>query len=408
MIRRLRIKFIGVSMLSILLVLSVIIGTINLFNYERVIEDANNILAILKEYNGSFPKDKDLLKRDENYKKSMSPEVAYESRYFSVLLDSNSGMFISVDTGKVVAIDEESAIQYAQKIWKSSKQEGFISNYRYVKQNLDGQIRIIFLDCRKNLSTFRSFLMTSVLVSVLGLVSVFILVVLFSKRVMKPVYESYEKQKRFITDAGHEIKTPLTIIDANATILEMEYGENEWIDDIQKQTKRLAELTNDLIYLSRMEEESNRLQMIDFPFSDIVSEMVMSFQNIAKTQNKIVISKIQPMLTYHGDEKSIRQLISILLDNALKYSNQGSEIVVSVEKQGKGIQFSIFNETESLEKERLDKLFDRFYRMEQSRNTQTGGYGIGLSIAKAVVTAHKGKITASSQDGKSLLITVNL
>ena len=242
--------------------------------------------------------------------------------------------------------------------------------------------------------SFQTFLVTSFFVSIFGVSTVFILVVLLSKRAIEPVAESYEKQKRFITDAGHEIKTPLTIIDADTSILEMEYGENEWLDDIQVQTKRLAGLTNDLIYLSRMEEKQTKTTMIEFPFSEVISEEAQSFQGLAKVKGKNFMVDIEPMLSLKGDEKTIRQLISILLDNAAH--------------KGKNIILSIYNTSQPLTKENIDHLFDRFYRTDESRNSKTGGYGIGLSVAKAVVEAHHGKIVASSEDGNSLLITVIL
>ena len=242
----------------------------------------------------------------------------------------------------------------------------------------------------------------------MGVTAVFLLVVVLSKKAIEPVAQSYEKQKRFITDAGHEIKTPLTIIDADTTILEMEYGENEWLSDINIQTKRLADLTNDLIYLSKMEEENKKMETIEFPFSDVVEEVAQSFQNLATVQKKVFQMDIKPMVSIKGDEKSIRQLISILLDNAVKYCGENGNIRLSVWKKGKSTMMSVYNTTKEMKKENLDHLFDRFYRTDESRNSQTGGYGIGLSIAQAVVIAHKGKIQASSEDGRSLLITVTL
>ena len=247
------------------------------------------------------------------------------------------------------------------------------------------------------------------MVSLAGMVAVAVLVVLLSKMVMKPVQESYEKQKSFITDAGHEIKTPLTIIDADATILEMDCGEdNEWIKDIRAQVGRLSALTKDLIYLSRMEEEKPQVQMIDFPLSDVITETAQSFQSLAKVQDKTFTVEVEPMLNLCGDEKAITQLISILLDNALKYSDEKGTISLKAHSKGRSVCIEVYNTAEHVEVSELGKLFDRFYRADKSRNSQTGGYGIGLSIAKAVVEAHKGRISASSADGKSLTITAIL
>lgn len=169
--------------------------------------------------------------------------------------------------------------------------------------------------------------------------------------------ESYEKQKQFITDAGHEIKTPITIIDADTEVLEMELGENEWLKDIQTQTKRLTSLTKDLILLSRMEEDKPQMTMIEFPFSDLVEETAQSFQALAKAQNKIFTITVQPMLALKGDEKTLRQLISILLDNALKYSPHSGVISLSLQKQMRNICLTVENTVESLPAGNMDYLF---------------------------------------------------
>ena len=283
MIRKLRIKFIAISMTSTIIVLFLILGSINLLNYREMSHNADTILDFLKENDGELPEN--LYKSQHKKTNGISPETSFESRYFSVFL-SNNRQICEADTDNISAIDEETAIKYAQKINRSNKNCGFISKYRYMKENTSNGVKIYFLDCTKSMMSFQTFLVTSFFVSIFGVSTVFILVVLLSKRAIEPVAESYEKQKRFITDAGHEIKTPLTIIDADTSILEMEYGENEWLDDIQVQTKRLAGLTNDLIFLSRMEEKQTKTTMIEFPFSEVISEEAQSFQGLAKVKGK--------------------------------------------------------------------------------------------------------------------------
>ncbi len=420
MIRKLRIKLVAVSMISVSIVLIVIMAVINILNYQQVITDSDEILSVLAANGGSFKSlgnhDSLQLTQDDEIKKQdgsqhpsledMSPETPYESRYFSVEINQN-GTIVSVDTGKIVSVDTETAMSYAKSVYNSSKSRGFISNYRYLKGTYDSDTIIVFLDCTKSLSTFRSFLFYSAVVSAFGLLAVFALVMLLSGKITHPVLESYEKQKSFITDAGHEIKTPLTIIDADATVLEMECGENEWISDIHSQTKRLTELTKDLIYLSRMQEENNKLQFIDFPLSDMLVEAAQSFQSLAIVQGKTFTVDVEPMLSICGDEKSIQQLINILLDNAIKYSDENGSISLTAKKKGRGVCISVCNTAEDVSQESLRRMFDRFYRGDKSRNSQ-GGYGLGLSIAKAVVESHKGKISAASRDGKSVLITVVL
>lgn len=413
MMKGLRRKFIVVSMLSTLLVLTVIIGSINLLNYRKIIQDADHVLQILLENDGAFPKNQFLPEQEppdppipeKPFSEIMSPEIPYESRYFWAILNQD-GTILSLDAGRIAAIDADTAAGYATQAWDKDKSSGFWQNYRYIRQELTGGSRMIFLDCGRNLSTFRAFLFSSIFVSVLGLVSVLVLVVIFSKIVMAPVSESYEKQRQFITDASHEIKTPLTIIDANAEILEMELAENEWLQGIRRQTVRLASLTNDLIYLSRMEESGQRLSKTEFSLSDLVDETSDSFQALARTRRQTLTVNAAPLISFAGEEEAVRRLLSILLDNALKYSPEQGRIEVNLQKKGKTIQLSVKNSVNSIEKEQLSRLFERFYRTDSSRNSETGGYGIGLSIAKAITEAHKGKIAAYSSDGKTLEIIV--
>lgn len=407
MIKSLRRKLIAASMFSLAVVLFLILGGVNLMSYHKVVTDADSILTVLGDNDGGFPMreppdgPQPTRPQAESGGKRMpglSPETPYESRYFSVLVD-DSGQVIQSDTGQIAAIDEEEAANYALAVWNAGRERGFLGSYRYLRCEEAEGTRIIFLDCSRSLSGFYNTLFASVALALL------VLLLLLSRRIVRPVAESYEKQKRFITDAGHELKTPLTIISADADLVELECGENQWLTDIRRQAERLTGLTNDLIYLSRMEEENPNLQPIEFPISDVVEEMVQSFQAPAKSQEKELTVSIQPMLSYTGDEKAIRQLVSILMDNALKYSPPGGTLSVQLERRGRAVQLTVSNTTaQPMEKDRLEHLFDRFYRIDQSRSTQTGGYGLGLSIARSVVAAHKGKVRAESPDGKSLTI----
>lgn len=421
MFKKLRIKFIALSMASLLIVLLLIMGTINIMNHRHVVQQADETLALLAENGGSFTmappmkpegdgapfeQDDAAAQRFDKAHKGFSAETPYESRYFSVLLDE-SGSALSVDTGRIAAVDSLTAVQYAQQVYESGKTQGFLDDYRYLVSAEDGGTRVIFLDCGRSLDNFQSFLLASAGVSLLGFLAVGALIVAFSGRIVRPVAESYEKQKRFITDAGHEIKTPLAIINADAEVLEMDLGEdNEWLQDIRKQTQRLAGLTSDLVYLSRMEEAQKSVEHIDFSISDVVAEQAQSFRALAKTQGKTFTEDITPLLTLCGDEKAVRQLTSILLDNAVKYSPEGGEIRLKLEKQGRSLALSVYNDANvPVPRDSMTKLFDRFYRTDPSRSSETGGHGIGLSIAKAIVTAHRGKITAATEDEKSLTIT---
>ena len=447
MIRKLRFKLISAAMISLFIVITIIIGIVNILNYHGIVQDADGILTILQDNNGRFPQQNtqtDISKQSHeaaapifspdapgsesdsietasgvtqaeppkgnNNPRLQSPELPYESRFFSVLLDEN-GTVLSTDTGKIAAVNSSEAGEYAKEILQSGKRKGFFSAYRYLRTETDSDshTRIIFLDCSRSLNSFRNVLLISCGVSGLGLMMVLGLMILLSKHIIKPFSENYEKQKRFITDAGHEIKTPITIINADTEVLEMDTGPNEWIDDIRIQTERLSKLTKDLIYLARMEEGEHQTQMIDFPLSEVISETAASFQALARTESKQFALQIQPMLSFYGDEDNIRKLTSILLDNALKYSDENGFIQLNLEKKGKYIQLLVVNTTrDTLNREQLTHLFDRFYRMDTSRNSETGGYGIGLSIAQAVVQMHKGKISATAVNDHKIQLSVLL
>ena len=404
MIQKIKIRFIAVAMTALFILLAAIVTGMNIFNFNLVVQGADNKLELLSQNQGIFPE----FGTDKRWPipANMTMETPYEARYFSVLM-ATSGEVIQTDTSRIKAIDTASAVQYAVKAVNANKTNDFIGNYRFTLSAEGAAVRITFIDCSREITSFRNFLFSSIGMALCGYFAFFFVILFFSNKITKPVTESYEKQKRFITDAGHEIKTPLTIIKADVDVLEMEYGENEWLDGIQAQVKRLADLTNDLVYLSRMEETDNNLQMIDFPFSDVVSEAAQAFQAVAQSKGKTFQYMIEPMLSFTGNEKSIRQLVSILMDNAMKYSPDNGFVSLTVQKVGRSICLSVYNTTaEPIEKQNLSHIFERFYRMDSSRSSQTGGYGIGLSVAKAIVASHGGKITAATQDSHSLLITV--
>ncbi|MGM9662304.1 MAG: sensor histidine kinase [Oscillospiraceae bacterium] len=422
MIRKLRLRFIAASMLALALVLLVILGGVNWMSYRQAVSDADAILAVLAANQGMFPQ-RMFPGEDGNAQKDppgsaagdgafrrreFSVETPYESRFFSVLLDE-TGQVLSTDTRKIAAVDETAAVQCALEVWEAGRSSGFWGDYRFIRSQEGGASRLIFLDCGRSLSSFRAMLLASVSLCLLVLLAVLALLLLFSGRIVTPAAESYEKQRRFITDAGHEIKTPLTIIGADADLLELEYGQSEWLSDIKRQTQRLTGLTNDLIYISRMDEERPQLQRIEFPLSDVTEETVQSFQGPARAQKKTLSADIQPLLSFTGDEKAIRQLVSILLDNAVKYSPEGGTISVRLAKEGRAARLTVSNTTaQPVEKDELPRLFDRFYRMDQSRSSSTGGYGLGMSIARSIVAAHRGKIRAESPSAHVLTVSVTL
>ena len=411
MIRSLQRKFLAAAMLSLLLVLGLLIAVINILNHRSLVTEADDTLRMLSESSGAFPDHFGFIDdpHDDGWHgRRFNGETIFQSRYFSVLFDAD-GEASAVNLKNVATVDEDAAIAMALTARDKGREKGFLDNYRFLRvAEQNGCTRWIFLNRERELATSREFLLTSCGISLVGYVMVFLLLALLSARIVRPIAQSYEKQKQFITDAGHELKTPITIIRADADVIEEDLPESEWLRDIRVQTDRLTTLTNDLIYLSKMEESGAKPLMTDFSLSDVVQETAQPFSAIAWTQSKTFSVDVQPLLSLHGDEKSIRKLVSILLDNAMKYSPEGGTISLSLKKSGRQNRLVVHNTAQNMEKGNADRLFDRFYRMDASRNSETGGFGLGLSIAKAVTEAHKGKIRAYSADGQSLTVEVCL
>lgn len=433
MIKKLRKRFIMAAMLALVIVLEAVMVTINVVNDTRLTRRADEMTQMIADSDGKVPgfsepsdsghsqmsKSDDAASKtnsterkmeppkDEKRQSDFSPETPYETRYFTVTLDEN-GVITDSNIDAIAAVTEKTAESMAEKVYQKEKTQGYLDVYRYYQTKKDGETLIIFLDCRRELDTMRTFFAVSFGVSGLGLLAVFCLVVVFSRMVFRPVAESYEKQKQFITDASHEIKTPLTIIDANTEVIEMELGENQWTKSTKNQVRRLSVLTRQLVTLARMDETGENVKRQEFSISDAVAACVEPFAAPARTQHKELECEIQEQLRYCGEERSIRQLVDILLDNAVKYTPEGGRIQVRLWKKGGKICLQVYNDTEEIRQGNLDCIFERFYRMDASRNSQKGGSGIGLSVARAVVTAHKGKITAYSEDGKSIRVTAVL
>ena len=398
MIKKLRRKFILIAMCSMIFVLGTIVTVINVLNYQKTDNYSNRIISLLTDNEGGFPKDFPVR---PNQGDGMTPETPFEARFFSVMLDEQGDVVFS-DVRQIAAITPQTAEKYAKTLYQDSKTAGMYDDYKYRAKETDKGTLYIFLDCTREMNSFRGFLQTSILISLGGLAVVFILIIIFSHIALKPVEESYQKQKHFITNASHDIKTPLTIINAGAEVIELEYGEGEWTKEIKKQTQRLTALTDKLVFLSRMEEENQKISMREFNLSELIEEAVAPYENMTKAKGFLFSFDCQSGIIYKGNEEMLSQAIALLMDNAIKYTNENGYITVSLKKTLKGIELCFKNTANDVKEGNNNEIFERFYRSEQSRNSKTGGHGIGLSVVKAIISAHKGKISAYSSDGKSM------
>jgi len=406
MVEMLRRKFILISVSAVFIVVFAIGLFSNLTTYFQIGRNADELLHILAENDGFFPKPNFL---DSQYKlpSKLSPEAPFSTRFFTVKMD-DSGNLISVDTGKIFSISIDQALAYANTVLQSENMSGFKDDYKYLVVNKEYGSLLVFVDIRRDLQIFHLFLRGSLITGIIAIIAVFIIVLIFSKKAIAPVAESYEKQKQFITDAGHELKTPLAIINANAEVLEMNYGESQWIRSILKQVLRLSNLVESLVSLTRMDEARYQLAYSKFSLSALVEETVEQFREMSRMYDKKLVVEVEENCNYYGNEQSIGELVSLLIDNSLKYGRKESLIKVELKKQGKKYILKTKNEADDLSIGNYDILFERFYRADSSRNSKLEGYGIGLSIAKSIVLKHKGKITAESPDGKTIIFTVRL
>ena len=271
-----------------------------------------------------------------------------------------------------------------------------------------GGTSVIFLNSERELHAIRALFWITAAVAGGCLVIVFLLVLLFSRRAIAPYMRNLAMQKQFITNASHELKTPLTAISMSADVLAMDDEHNEWVQNIQLQVQRLAKLVNALVTLSRLDEEQPLPEQTDFVLSDVIWEIAEPMRSLAEAKGKTFTQSIEDGMRMHGDSASIGQLVSILLDNALKYSSPGGEIRLAAFKRHRENIIEVSNPCALMDTEHIDRLFDRFYRPDESRTASTGGTGIGLSIARAITEAHGGTIEAEIADGTSITFRVKL
>ena len=417
MIKKLRARFIRIAMASVAVVLLLLTAILNTANYIANDHDLTRTLALIADNRGTIPDslpgmppsmptaedgetppekpEGDEARRDGPFTK----ETPFSTRYF-VLLTDESGYVTESDLSHIAAVTDDDTDDFAAAALRHGTGDGYYTGYKFRVTESDGGYSIIFVDAFQQLRSVKQVALWSLAADAFCLVLVYLLVVLLSRKAIDPVVRGAEQQKQFVTDASHELKTPITVIATCLSVLEMEVGKQKWIDKAKGQTERLKELVNSLVTLSRMDEETSPLHMADFPVSEAVEETASSFTDYAASQGHTLTLDIQPGLTYRGDEYAVRQLTSLLLDNAVKYAAPGGDIRFSLEKAKRGVVIRCENPCENCETLETDKLFDRFYRADTSRGGEATGFGIGLSVARSIAEGHRGWIKAEAAAGQ--------
>ncbi|MBO7472863.1 MAG: HAMP domain-containing histidine kinase [Ruminococcus sp.] len=395
MIKRLRKRFILICTLSFLAVFVIMVTAIYVTNTIRQNRRLDFIADIISE-NGSFPKQKDTsLSFSNSLPDFINNDTPFTTRFYTVSLDEN-GLYQSSSTEFVSDISETDAEHSAEEVLKKGKSRGWYGDFRYKVYEKDGNKQIIFISGKNHRFSSNEFMKSTIRIFGIGSLAVLALIIILSKYAMRPTAESYQKQKQFVTDASHELKTPLTLILTNIDIAESELGQNEWLDDIRSEGERMSKLVNRLVTLSRMDEEKALGSFNEFDLSGTVSDTVSEFTELASIYGKNLTADIDKGIKYHGDESEIRQLTAILLDNAVKYCDEGGSIK-AVLSQKKYPILTVTNSYKKVDNIKLDRLFDRFYREDTAR-TAGSGFGIGLSIAQSITEHHKGSIKAVKAD----------
>lgn len=412
MIYKLQRKFILISAISIFAVVLLIIVAFGVINYNLMNKTLDTLAESISHGGGRFPDSfgaqptpPDDGKQHKDDYGFINPETPYSTRYFTVWLDTE-GELLRVDRRSIFSVSESEAYEYAKDALAKGEKTGWISNFRYRCMTGEKGYVAVFVDGSMNRASFAQSLLIVIAVLLVSASIILILIIIFSKKVMRPVAESYEKQKQFITDANHELKTPLTLILANLDIAEGELGENEWLQDIRGEAGRMTELVDHLVVLSRMDEAPTSNGFSSVALGEIVFEASSEFSALAELRGKRLECKVEKDICVRGDEMLLRRLIGILLDNAVKYCDEGGEILVCLKKKGRAL-LTVENTYAEVKATELDRLFERFYRADKARSAG-GGYGIGLSIAKAIVESHKGEISAYRKDSEHIGFKVAL
>lgn len=418
----LRRKFMIVAIAALVAALLLIFAALNIWNHMLATERVDSVISVLYENDGVFPEEWKL--KDPRYKRGTfeaTSETPFETRYLAATFDTTRSL-TSLDATHVAELDEQEAAEVIGHMLDGVANAGYYDRYRFrVFTEQDGSGMIIAVDCFQQLQSSHTLLLISAAIMGATVTITGLLIVPLSKRFVDPYVRNLERQKRFVTDASHELKTPIAIISANTDLIEATEGESSWTRSTRAQTARLNKLTGELIELARTDEPIERALREDVDLASIARREVEDFLPLAEASGKTLVctidtfegattrtsmadglegisareaGKAEPRIIVSGSPEELDRLVSVLVDNAVKYCDDNGSICVHLEQRKREIVLTVTNPCASLTTQDTRRMFDRFYRADASRSRSTGGNGIGLSIAQGIVSRHKGSIRA--------------
>lgn len=399
MIGKLRLKIIATVMLVLLAVFVVIFTTINVYMQTTSARQTEQFLSLIADQDGDFFPMPVVPPTGEPSLPVGGLPSEFSMRgggYLYAKLD-HAGEITTINAERLYVLTEEDALTLVEEIIAQGDARGAIDNLQYLVEKKPYGSIIVVAERSTQLHILSQLLSISLWVILISSMVLLVMCIFISKWAVKPVQEAFTKQRQFISDASHELKTPLTILSANADMLENEFGENAWLTNIKTQSRQMGELISDLLTLARIDEHKQDVIMTAFDLSKAVLNATLEFESIAYEAGKTLTYDIAEGVICVGDKPHIKQLIAILIDNAIKHSDERGIIRITLAAEGDRAKLSVFNTGAGIADAEREKVFERFYRSDASRSRETGGYGLGLSIAKSIVDAHHGKVTVESK-----------
>ena len=407
MMHKLRLKFIRIAMASLMAAVILVAAAINIMNWLNVRSEIGETISFLAESDGMISQEKanEWAGKNKHRKNVLTQSVYFFGR------TGQDGTLQVVNQGRTETINREEAESLLERAADTGRESGFIEDYCFQRFTSRGNTTSwIFLNCESYLTSSHNLLLFSAVICIAGILLSLLIVSLLSKKAIRPFIRNEQKQKRFITDASHELKAPLAVISANMDVLALKDQDNPWINGTRNQVASMRTLVEDMVYLSRADESDGPMELKDLNLKDTVLETAEPYQAMAEFQNKTFQCEAEKDLPIRGDASALQRVVSILCDNAVKYTPEGGTIHLRAYPDGRDAVIETENPpVQPLTEENCSRLFDRFYRADEarSRDKQTG-YGIGLSIAQAVIDRHGGTAIARLTSENTLLIRVTV